>query len=68
MKTRVYGHNKTLHGTTHIDVETDKKGNVIQVWFRCQPLPFKQIREERQTIIQPKIKIHAIVIEDTDGE
>jgi hypothetical protein len=38
----VYGHNKTIHGTTHLDIELDKEGNVVAVWFRCMPLPFRQ--------------------------
>jgi len=37
-----YGDNKTWHQTGYIDVETDEKGNVVSVWFRCLLLPFKQ--------------------------
>lgn len=40
-KTRVYGFDKTWHGTEVLDVEV-RDGEVVAVWFRCQPLPFKQ--------------------------
>lgn len=39
---RVYGHDKTIHQNESLDVEVDKDGNVVAVWFRCQPLPFRQ--------------------------
>jgi hypothetical protein len=39
---RYYGGGGTIHGTGHVSVETDKDGNVVSVWFRCCPLPFKQ--------------------------
>ena len=41
---RYYGGTGTIHATGHVDVETDKDGNVVSVWFRCQPLPFKQTK------------------------
>ena len=37
----VYGHDKTIHGTTHLDVEV-RDGRVVAVWFRCMALPFVQ--------------------------
>lgn len=37
-----YGNGGTIHGTGWVDVETDKDGNVVAVWFRCMMLPFKQ--------------------------
>lgn len=37
-----YGDNKTIHRTGHVDVETDKNGKVVAVWFRCAMLPFEQ--------------------------
>ena len=36
----IYGHNKTIHRTKKLNIEVDKKGNVVAVWFRCMPLPF----------------------------
>jgi hypothetical protein len=44
---RYYGNGGTIHSTGHVDVETDKAGNVVAVWFRCQPLPFKQTKVEK---------------------
>ena len=39
---RFYGDGGTIHRTGFVDVETDAMGTVVAVWFRCQPLPFKQ--------------------------
>lgn len=41
---RYYGGDGTIHRTGQLDVEVDAWGNVVAVWFRCQPLPFKQVR------------------------
>ena len=38
---RYYGDGGTIHSTTILDVETHR-GTVVAVWFRCQPLPFRQ--------------------------
>jgi len=36
-----YGWEKTIHGTTVVNIERDPvTGEVVSVWFRCQPLPF----------------------------
>lgn len=40
--TRWYGDGGTYHNTSQLDVEVDSEGNVVAVWFRCQPLAFKQ--------------------------
>jgi hypothetical protein len=37
-----YGDDKTIHGSTKLDVEVDKRGNVVSAWFRCAALPFRQ--------------------------
>lgn len=42
MTERIYGDDKTIHRTKVVDVEVNKDGKVVAVWFRCQPLPFKQ--------------------------
>jgi hypothetical protein len=39
---RYYGGDGTIHGNGEVNVETDKDGLVVAVWFRCQPLPFIQ--------------------------
>jgi hypothetical protein len=38
---RFYGDDETIHRTTVIDVETFN-GEVVSVWFRCQPIAFHQ--------------------------
>jgi hypothetical protein len=37
-----YGDNKTIHRTGQVDVEVDRFGQVVAVWFRCHPVPFRQ--------------------------
>lgn len=67
-----YGDNKTIHGTQHVDVEVDHKGNVVSVWFRCMSLPFAQHvvpasrAQEMRTMYQGGVKhsITAIVFAD----
>ena len=36
----VYGGSGTIHGTKHVNVEVDEKGEVVAVWFRWMPLRF----------------------------
>lgn len=43
---RYYGSDMTVHRTNQLDVETDKDGKVVAVWFRCQALPFQQSTAE----------------------
>lgn len=38
---RFYGDDGTIHDTTFLDVETHN-GRVVSVWFRCQPIAFRQ--------------------------
>jgi len=38
----IYGHNKTIHRTGEVNVELDKEGKVVSVWYRCMRLPFTQ--------------------------
>jgi len=38
----IYGHDKTIHRTGNLNVEVDKHGKVVAVWFRCMALPFDQ--------------------------
>lgn len=40
--TRTYGGNGTIHQTGFFDIET-QHGVVVAVWFRCQPVPFRQV-------------------------
>lgn len=39
---RYYGDGGTIHSSGQVDVEVDANGQVVAVWFRCQPLPFRQ--------------------------
>lgn len=36
-----YGNGGTIHHSGTIDIDVDKSGHVIQVWFRCRTLPFR---------------------------
>ena len=74
-KVRVYGFNQTIHKTNYLDIHTDSNGNVIEVWFRCQPLPFVQyslttdklVPNDKDVKRLSKLpKIHAITLEDSD--
>jgi hypothetical protein len=37
-----YGGDGTIHDTGHVDVQLNKDGDVVAVWFRCRMLPFQQ--------------------------
>lgn len=39
---RYYGDGGTIHHTGYVDVDVDRNGHVVSVWFRCQLLPFRQ--------------------------
>ena len=41
-QSRSYGWSDTIHRNNSLDVEVDKNGVVVAVWFRCQLLPFVQ--------------------------
>jgi len=38
----MYGRDGTIHQTTNVNVELDRRGKVVAVWFRCCPLAFTQ--------------------------
>jgi hypothetical protein len=40
---RYYGGDGTIHGTTYLNIETDAKGDIVSVWFRCQAIPYEVI-------------------------
>ena len=74
MKTEIinYGDNRTIHGTTKLDIETDSDGIVVSVWFRCMSLPFKQriVDNERAAEmnrmsdrVNDTYKLHAVKVE-----
>jgi len=37
-----YGGDRTWHHTGTVDVQLNKDGDVVAVWFRCRMLPFTQ--------------------------
>ena len=50
---RYYGDGGTIHATGFVDVET-YRGEVVAVWFRCQPLPFEQERVDKERAAEMK--------------
>ena len=36
----ISGYDKTIHSTQKLNIEIDKRGGVVGVWFRCAALPF----------------------------
>mgnify|MGYP001579770811 CR=1 FL=1 len=69
----IYGHDRTIHRTGYVDVETDEKGQVVAVWFRCATLPFKQHRVDGERARQMREgskppPILAIEFLDTESE
>lgn len=70
---RIYGHDKTIHRTTQLDVEVDKNGEVVAVWFRCQPLPFRQSnvddwRAKSMRAMPATDKLLAVELEERDRD
>ena len=68
----IYGHNKTIHGTQWLNVEVDRDGHVVSVWFRCCALPFDVtiVDKERATEmrrmsvgINSRLKLNAVDVE-----
>lgn len=59
----IYGSNKTIHRTGHVDVETDSDGKVVSVWYRCMMLPFQQhnVNEERAASMRETPELPAIL-------
>jgi hypothetical protein len=43
---RYYGDGGTIHHTGKLDIEIFE-GQVVAVWFRCQPLPFRTSEADR---------------------
>ena len=72
----IYGHDKTIHHTTGVDVEIDRTGKVVSVWYRCMRLPFTQsVVDDRRAaemreayIVQEPLPILAIEFEDSEEE
>lgn len=54
MTERYYGGEGTIHHTGAVNVELDKKGRVVSVWFRCALLPFTQNIVEKDRVEEMK--------------
>jgi hypothetical protein len=37
---RIYGRNDTFHRTKKLNIEVNRNGDVVAVWFRCAMIPF----------------------------
>lgn len=69
---RYYGLDTTIHSGGEVNVELDKYGMVIAVWYRCQPLPFTQRRVTDERAVEmmamyvhnPAPLIEAVVLKD----
>ena len=68
--TRYYGDGGTIHSCTAVDVEV-YNGRVVSVWFRCQPLPFRQADVSADRAVdmermysQFSSKLHGVEIKD----
>ncbi len=70
-----YGYEKTLHCTTKLNIERDKKtGKVVAVWFRCLPLPFTddvvdsdRSKEMIDMYADPKLQQLELLAVDVEG-
>jgi hypothetical protein len=73
----IYGHNGTIHGTQKVNVEIDRTGRVVSVWFRCCALPFDQtvVGIDRATEmltmsarVNAQVKLNAVDIDNIGKE
>lgn len=69
---RYYGSDMTIHSGGEVNVELNGNGDVVAVWFRCQPLRFTQTRiavgraQEMRNMYrtQPPPPIEAVVLRE----
>jgi hypothetical protein len=68
----IYGHDGTIHGTQKLNIEVDRDGNVVSVWFRCMALPFDVTKvstdravemEQMSKRINQNYKLNAVDVE-----
>jgi hypothetical protein len=75
----IYGHDGTIHGTQKLNIEIDKRGGIVYVWFRCTALPFDiTVVDEDRAVemahmsdrINKRYKLNAVDIEtgEKNGE
>lgn len=68
---RFYGSTGTIHNAGSLDVELGENGEVVSVWFGCQPLPFTQHKVDKERADSMKdmssklnCKIGGVMIQD----
>lgn len=61
---RRYGGAQTIHNTGTIDVVLNDKGEVSQVWFRCQMLAFRVSDFRRNETVQGDKLVAVEVVSD----
>jgi hypothetical protein len=69
-----YGDDKTIHRTQQVNVELDKNGKVVSVWFRCMTLPFTQTIVDNSRAeeminaykISPPKSLNAVIVGDDE--
>jgi hypothetical protein len=61
--TRYYGGEGTINAARDLDVEVDRHGNVVSVWFRNQPLPFRQRRVDAHRAFDMRMPVHRAGVE-----
>lgn len=73
----IYGNEGTIHGTQKLNIEIDKRGGVVSVWFRCCALPFDvTVVDEGRAIemanmsdrVNKHTKLNAVDIDNKDTE
>jgi hypothetical protein len=71
----LYGNNGTIHRTQKLNVEIDKRGGVVSIWFRCCALPFDvTVVDESRAIemadlsdrINKHVKLNAVDVENDE--
>lgn len=68
---RLYGRDRTIHRTGHVDVAQDQDGLVTAVWFRCQKLPFVARRPGSDRLSGADMEppsLEAVVVADDQWE
>lgn len=64
---RVYGHRATIHSSEQLDICLNTAGDVVQVWFRCQQLPFSVSsirRDDEGNPILPRLVAVEVIDDD----
>ena len=61
----IYGEDRTIHSNGYFDVEV-RNGKVVAVWFRCQPVPFKQSKASKERA-KEMTKMYEGGVSEVDG-